>query len=317
VRRGAQPLGLGSVWVVASHTHSGMGAYDERLISELAATGSYREDAFACLVRAAVSALGKASASLSPATLEMGQELDSGLVVSRDDGQAPDARLTRVVVSSERGPVAQLIVPAAHPTLIPKDTTVLDPDYPGRVAAMARRADGGVALVLQGGGGNGSARLEPSPKEPLEPVERFTQEVADAVNRIKMTPSQTVTLGYANARVPLPRPDSSRLVPWPFRAAGDNFLCQSAPRSAEVDALQLGTLRLLSIPGEPTSAAALELERAAGAQGTVSLANGYLGYVEVEARVRAAQGEASRQYFGPALQAALARAAALIARARP
>lgn len=111
----------------------------------------------------------------------------------------------------------------------------------------------------------------------------------------------------------MPRPDASRLVPALTRAAGDNLLCESAPRLAEVGALVLGPLKLVAVPGEPSVAAGMELLRRTGATGVLSLADGYVGYVETAANVQGGLGESKRQYFGPALLERLGVAAEFVA----
>jgi hypothetical protein len=115
--------------------------------------------------------------------------------------------------------------------------------------------------------------------------------------------------------VALPRPDASRLVPSLTRAAGDNFLCQSAARVAEVSALTLGPLELLTLPGEPTTGAGQVLAQRTGATGVLGLSGDYLGYVETSELVAQGAGESRRQYYGPALLERLSAAAQLAAQA--
>jgi hypothetical protein len=229
--------------------------------------------------------------------LEVGESTAPALVRSRDEGEAAEGRLSRVVFRSGDAVLAQVLIAAAHPTLVPRGARALDPDYPGRFVA-----DGGVDLLLQAEVGNASA-VGASPKE-------YATALGQAFDAIRTEPVAQVTLGHAQATASLPRPDASRLVGWYARAAGDNFLCRSASHTAEVDALQLGPLLLVSVPGEPTSDAAREIQSASGASRILALSNGYLGYVETAERVKAAQGESKRQYFGSTLSSALASTAA-------
>jgi neutral ceramidase len=296
VRRGGQDLRLGALWVVASHTHSGFGGYDARLVSELAGTGRYSQAARDALVGGALDALRRAAADLRPASLEVGEQASPGLVRSRDEGQAAEGRLSRIVFRAGDSVPAQLLLFAAHPTLVPRGGRALDPDYPGRVSV-----DGGVMLVLQSEVGNASA-VGTSPRE-------YADALGKAFAAIPTAAVEPVKLGYARVEAALPRPDASRLVPSFTRAAGDNFLCGSALHVAEVDAMQLGPLLFVTVPGEPTSDAAREIQSASGATRVLALANGYLGYVDTAQRVQTAQGESKRQYFGPTLSMALARAA--------
>jgi hypothetical protein len=79
--------------------------------------------------------------------------------------------------------------------------------------------------------------------------------------------------------------------------------------------LQLGGLRLLGVPGEPTLGAARKLEEHAKAARAVGLTGGYVGYVELADRVRERVGESHRQYYGPELLPQLERAADALAHA--
>jgi len=308
VRRAAAELGLSDVWIAATHAHSSMGGYDPRLMSELAGTGRYREEAANAAVTAAVQALKQAAGSLAPATLEVGEASAADLSAPRDDEPRSDGRVLLARFRAEGGkPLGELILLSLHPTLRPRGAAELSPDYPGHLARLRQEA-GFVSLVLQSEGGNARASLEGHPLEPKDKAPFVAQELSRRLDAAKPEPTQVTRLAFARATVALPRPDSSRLVPAFFRPASDNFLCASAPKRAEVGALEVGPLRLLSLPGEPTAAAGAKLEAAAQAR-PVSLANGYVGYINTPEHVRLRQAESRRQYFGPELLDALERAA--------
>lgn len=303
IQRDAASLGLSDLWVIASHAHSSMGAYDPRLVSELAGTGRYRADAFEALVVAAKKALNDASASLVPSTITISEGDGSGLNQARSGGEV-DPKLTRIELRSEGTARAELWILAAHPTLVPRKPSVLSPDYPGVIDGD----DGPVTLVLQGGIGNASAKV---PDGDGSLSERFARAVRAKLTTLSGAELTETTLGFSRVSVGLPRPDSSRLSPWFARAAGDNLLCTSADRTAEVRALRLGDTVLIGVPAEPTGIAAAQLERKSGATRVLSLVGGYLGYVEPAERVKARQGESVRQYFGPGLLSSLVDAAEL------
>ncbi|MHB8872992.1 MAG: neutral/alkaline non-lysosomal ceramidase N-terminal domain-containing protein [Myxococcaceae bacterium] len=306
IRGRAAGLGLGELWVSATHAHSSFGGYDARTVSELAGTGRYRDGSRAAVVEAAVKALGEADASLRPASLGLGEGRPTELTSPRS-GEVVDQRLTRLSVRGEGGPIAELVVFAAHPTLVSGKTGALDADWPGALAGR-EDAKAGVTLVLQGAVGNVSVA------DPTGGPEAFAGKLFEVLQAVALeAQAGPVRLGYCRVSVALPRPDSSRVpgVPALLRAAGDNFLCSSAPRHAEVSGLVLGPLSLLGVPVEPTLASARTLEAAAGTHRSVALANGYLGYLEPVAVVAAGGGESKRQYFAAGLETELARAAKL------
>lgn len=294
VRAQALGFGLSDVMVVATHAHSSFGGYDARLVSEVAALGRYRDDARRALVDGLTQALRQAAGHLSPATLALAQVETSKLVRSRDGGQAPDPRLLRVTLTGEGGPLAQLLVFSAHPTTAGRAPKGLDPDYPGRLAGEEEAKGRGVTLFLPGAVGNGSAAVGGGP-------ERFARAVGQALPEAS-SPLPGDVLSLDRARFTLPHPDASRLVPFGLKRITEDVLCGSAPARPALDVLDLGGVQLVGVPGEATQEVAQALERAVGPDAhVVSLADGYVGYLETEAHVRAGSGEAKRQYFGPEL----------------
>jgi hypothetical protein len=312
VRERAAGLGLQHILVVATHAHSSFGGYDSRLVSQLVGTGRFRKAALEAAVAGASEALRQSVVRLAEVSLEVGEAREPGLVRSRSGGEDPDGALTRAVLRGAQGPVAELLVFAAHPTVVPRKRDFVDPDWPGRLSLL-REERGGVTLVLQGAGGNVSVAFDEG--EGVEKVLGYARAVAGLAERAAPVAAGSARLAFARVEVALPRPDASRLVPSYSRAAGDNFLCASSSRTAEVGALTLGPLELLMLPGEPTVGAGAALVRRTGATGVLGLVDGYVGYVETPERVRAGEGESRRQYFGPALLERLATGADEAARA--
>ena len=313
IRERASDLGLRGVLVFATHTHSSFGGYDARVVSQLVGTGRYRPATVDAAVSAASDALHQASAALADVTLEVGRAAEPGLVLSRTGGETPDGALTRVVLRGASSPVAELLLFAAHPTLVPRQREAVDPDYPGRLSEL-REAQGGVVLVLQGAVGNASVAFNEG--QGVERAVAFAQALSGLVERASPTATTGPTrLALARAEVALPRPDASRLVPSLTRAAGDNFLCHSAARVAEVSALTLGPLELLTLPGEPTTGAGQLLTASTGATGVLGLSGDYLGYMETPELVAQQAGESKRQYYGRTLLSRMEAAARMAAEA--
>lgn len=306
IRTGVAEHRFSEVLVVASHAHSSMGGYDERLVSEIAGTGSYRQDAADALVAAAVRALEDADAVLAPASVRRGTADAAGLVRARS-GSAVDSDFTRLSFdrADGTGTVAEVWLLSAHPTLAGRSPGHLSPDYPG----LVDKDDGPVTLILQSAGGNASA----IPPEGTDgsPETRFAAAVTALAQSATGEARSTVHVGWSRVTFGMPRPDGSRLAPFFARAAGDNLLCTSAPREAEVSALRIDDFVVVALPAEPSEAAAAEIEQKSGASRVLGLSNGYLGYLEPSAVVKAGTGESKRQYFGPGLIDAIDEAAVL------
>ena len=335
VRSGADAAGLAlnELVVVATHTHSSFGGYDPRLVAQLAGTGRFREESVHAASDCAVRALREAASSLEGVKLEVSEGTLEGLVHPRS-GEVADTRSLRLMLRALDRPVAELWVVNAHPTLEPRRAEALSPDYPGRVEDPEAAILWPV-IVLQGAAGNARAVVPEGEGESKSA--RFAAALDDRMRALDLdgskeesepaaepsdepdpeAPEELPVLAFARVKVGLPRPDSSRLAPWFARAAGDNLLCASSEKTAELVALQLGPVRLFAVPGEPTAAAGASIEARAGATRVLGLADGYLGYIESAELVRARSGEAKRQYFRPELIDSLAEAAETAASALP
>ncbi len=299
-------LHFDAVIVAATHTHGSLGAYDSRVLAQLAGTGRYNPaverhlvDRFQAAARAAAAALAPASLSFASATLPQ-------LVENRD---APDAKVdTALSVFTFRGDaavLATLAVFAEHPTTLP-NAPELTGDVPGEVMRRLE-ARGGTAFLLQGAVGDATIAEAPDAG-----VSRFDFASSTLSQAIETQQAKAVPMGgglaYALAEVGLPPPSADAAVPGFLRRPAANLLGFTAQRTARVGVLRLGSAILIFIPGEPTGAAAEALQRRIAGHApadapirVVSLVQGYLGYVEDPDRVRAHTGEARRTYYGPQL----------------
>ncbi len=277
------------VFVVATHTHAGPGAFDERLAVELAALDDYRPEVAQAIVDAGRAALEQAAASLGPAALELTTG-DLHDVVYARTGTTVDERLTILRFARPDGRAfAEWWVLAAHPATL-RDRSQLDPDYPGSLDSDPAA----VRLILQGAAGNASAAAE-SPQGFFDRVDGVASALKPALR------ADEVSLAVAQASLTLPRPVAPPQVPRLFAPLVENVLCEAAEQAAELWALHLGPTSFLFVPFEPTHPSGLLLEAAARTGRVVGLANGYHGYVEPEAVARMGQGEATRQYYPPEL----------------
>lgn len=262
--------GLGDTWVAATHTHSSMGGFDRRLLAQLAGTGRFRSDARDAVVTAAVEALKAAAQKLAPVTAEAGHGTWAGNTART--GTASDTAVHRLKL----GDVVRLDLLAAHPTTIPPPAKALDPDYPARIAG---------SVVLQSAGGNASTAEG-------DVVAAATA----ALDAIALQVLELPALSVTRVQLRPPAPDATRLVPRLFAMPGHNFICASAPRQAEIGIFKLGDFELVALPAEVTLGSAQSLGVT-----PLSLANGYLGYVEPADVVERGEGESKRQYYDKSL----------------
>lgn len=293
------------VITLATHTHSGPGAYARNSATEWAALGSFSPAVEAALVEAARQALTQALAALKPTHLETGHAITEGVTVART-GDAADTRLTRLLFTGDAGPVAQLLIVSAHPTLVEKNPQALSGDWPALLAAELEK-DGAVTLVLQGAAGNASVN-----RAQLPTPEAVATKLAAVTRGLTLRPQgPDLDAAWSELHVSLPRPDASRSAPGFARAIVENALCDDVEDIAVVQVVRVGDEKLLFVPGEPSFEAGRVLEEQAGATRLVSLADGYVGYVETLQAANTNTGEAPRQYFPPSLLTTLIEGAQL------
>jgi Neutral/alkaline non-lysosomal ceramidase, N-terminal len=297
-------LGLDAVLVLATHTHSSVGAYDERFLAQVVAMGRYRADVANAIVGAAERSVRSAVAVFSPARVRTAQARIVGWAANRSSDAAPvdDALHVVAIERASGGPIATLAVVAAHPTLEPRTTPELSADYPG--AAMRRlEQSGGVALLLQGA--EGDAALPGRGAVAIEAAATIVAEsVAQAVR--EAVPPAEPTLAFTRARITLPAVEVQAVRPFVVQRPLSNALQHLLPRDANVEVLTIGDVTLLAVPGEPTAMAARRwLDTSDSKTRVVALADGYLGYIDAPERVREGTGESPRAWFGPELADAI------------
>ncbi len=302
--------GFDGLVLTATHTHSSFGGYDENLIAEIAGTGRHDSDRTEWLVQRLIEALTQAEASLRSSTVKHARGELNGASRNRVEHGAPvDPSVQLTVLAGETAPVAKLLTFGAHPTLIERRGHRLDGDYPSHVMRLLED-DGAIALFLQGAVGDVSARPV---GVPLTATEAMGTLVVNAIRDVEPTEAGA-GLAFAEVEVTLPRAQIDALVPAVLRTPAANLMSLFAPARAIVSALRVGTNVFLFVPGEVTVDASRRLVEAAGGDVTlVSLAQGYIGYIETPEKVRAHTGEARRSYFEPELLDRLAAAAKLAA----
>jgi neutral ceramidase len=308
VRARLGDLTLDGLVLGATHTHAGPGGYLEDPVFERLALGPYDPAVRDVLARAIAAAIRAAIAAEAPARLSVGRARAEKLVRNRNGG-GKDARL--VVLRLERPdatPVAEVALFPAHPTTLGKRNHELSGDWAGRFLSVSSH---GVRLLFQGASGDQSVAL---PTEgPITP-EVYAAALSTEVDKLVLGPADPApALAYARAEVTLPA-IAPGAAPPPLERAARNLTADRLPSQADVAALRLGPVLLVAVPGEPTAevGAALRARAGPGAE-ILSLANGYVGYVESPAVMKARGGETRRTYYGPELATRLERAVGVVA----
>jgi hypothetical protein len=294
VSRRVADLGLSGLLIAATHTHAGPGGYWESAVGSRFATGPYDPAVREAVVGAIVEAIRGAADALAPARLATACSAADDLARSRSGG-LEDAPLTVLRVEEAGGkPLAEVTIFAAHATLLGPRNRVISGDWPGRYLQGGAH---GLRLFFQGATGDQSTE-GPSAGS----VRGFANVLSSRVAGLAFGKADPAPpLAWAQAEVGLPDSEIAG-APAILRRAAHNLAARALPASARVEAIQLGPLHLVALPGEPVASVAAAWRRSLPPKTVVmSLANGYIGYVEEAVRVTAGIGEADRTYYGPSL----------------
>jgi hypothetical protein len=301
-------LGLTGLVLGATHTHAGPGGYWEHPLGERIATGAYDPHVRDAIAGAIAAAIRKAVEGLGPARTSVAEGAAEDLARSRSaaPGAPEEARLTVLRVDRPDGaPVAEVAIFAAHATILGRSNRRISGDWPGRFLAEGTR---GTRLFFQGALGDQS--VEGSTATPESYGDAFSSRV-DALRG--PAPDAAPGLAYAEVETGLPAVDPGGAPGW-LRRAARNVGHDAFPQAARVAAVRVGKTVLVAVPAEPVAAVATSWRRTLP-PGTdvVSLAGGYLGYVEAPELRAAGTGESVRQYYGPELAKRLGDAVKLAA----
>jgi hypothetical protein len=304
-------LGLDALIIGASHTHAGLGGYWDSRLGAVAATGPYDPAVADRLADQMAEAIAEALASAGPAEVQVGRGRFPSLVRNRA-GASPDGRAVRVdLLRGDGTPLATLLSFAAHATILGSSNRQLSGDWPGRLGA---RPGAPPLLFFQGAVGDQSAVVPPGADD--RPA-GFAAALSDRLSTVvpEAPPEAAPVLAVAEAEVTLP-PVRPGVVPTLLRPAAWTLLGGALPATARVTALRLDGVLLLFTPAEPVEAVGAAWRAAAGPGAeAISLANGYVGYVDTSARFSAGAGEAHRSYYGAGLAERLEAAVVAAARA--
>ncbi len=290
-----------TVFVIATHTHSSLGGFDRRLVAQMAGAGRFRHDVETSIVTAAKAAIGVAEQHMRQAHIEVSEPHDTKAFTVARSGSNADRQLTVVKFVAENvnapSTIAQWIMFAAHPTMVSVDSTQLDGDWPGRLSQQYEGNGGQTTFVFQTAVGNSSID-----RSQHQTPDEFAHAVAREIDALNFTPHPpSMDLGLSEVQMPLPKLDASRLVPRLLSRLVENSICYDNATFASVSLLRLGDFSMQFFPFEVTAEASAELLAQRPGHVTISLANGYMGYLESTQRLGDGSGEGSRQYFGAEL----------------
>lgn len=167
------------LFLAATHTHSGPGAYGKRFLEKLS-MGHYDPQVFKALSEQIIETIEAAARSLAPVRMAYGQDKTEGLVRNRvsEEGEVDsEIGVAAFRVEGKDAPLAVLINFSAHPTTLGAWNMRLSADYPGVACRAIEEAwPSTVCLFLVGAVGD---QAPVKRGQAYEPAQRLGSELAD------------------------------------------------------------------------------------------------------------------------------------------
>lgn len=292
-----------TLWLAATHTHSGPGAYGRRFAEKIS-MGHFDPAVFDALVQGIVEAVQAARAGLTPVGVGYQAVSTQGLVKNRvaENALADNALILVGLYPLEesRAPLAVLGSFAAHPTTLGAWNRELSADYPGVWAAAIEHAyPGAVALFFAGAVG------DQAPVTSGEGFERaawlgeaLARQTLTVLAALPSTAPQVLAGGHQV--VPLPRAQVRVSTHWALPGWLSRRLVDD---DATLTAWRLGDIVALGTPCDLEAALGAQLQTATRAQGrqplVASFVNDYIGYCVSPARYAEGAYEALMAFNGP------------------
>ncbi len=305
VRRRVADLGLDDVVLTATHTHAGPGGLTTVPLWRTS-MGAFDRGLFARTAARIEAAIRRAYADLDPAVIRAGRtsgERLRGAVRRRAEvGVEPDASLGVIRIDRPDGsPRGAVVHFGAHPTLIGAGVRAISAGWPGAARReVERRLPGVTAIFLQGAEGDVSPVTPPNTSPDVwAKVAAYGRLVGDAAieeyGRLGERDRERIGLVVEGTRIAhVPTVAAALLGGSPESALLGSW-------SVPVARLRLGTLELVTVPGEPTSAVAKRMG-AGSARWILACAQDHLGYFVDRPTWRAARDmEAELCLFGPGI----------------
>ncbi len=332
------------ILVAASHIHSGPAGFLGRMPLLSSDEDPMLQEAALRWVTGAATWVSK---HLQPAQLGIGQGRVTGIGSNRNDpvnGPADDEVTILRVDGAEGQPLAVLMNYGCHPTVLGPSNLALSADYPGAARAVLSKTMPHTAfLFTNGASGDVSTRFTRRGQD-FDEVERVGRILAgEVLKQLQLiTPVQNAALTGRVSPVklalrPLPsievvqtqldqlqaeledmrrmnqphgeiRKAITRVEGAQVQKAMAQGYANAAFIETQVQAIRVGPLALLALPGEPFASTVLEIKAKSPIQPTavVSYGNDYRGYFPDEASIAAGTYEALTSPFYESAAAQLA-----------
>lgn len=306
--------GTVTLWISATHTHSGPPSYPGVSLSQIErAYVDSLPERLAEVAQESMKALAPASLKSTNFTAHISENRRRIIDGKAEMEPAPHRPIDRVVTvlqarDSHHRVVGTLVSATCHPVCIGRDNLDANGDYPGELSRHLEAECGGVALFLFGAGGdvnpNGGLRPDHHSARTIgrtlsSGVINALRDAPDHHTQVLQIAHRTGTFAIGSSRIDVTGSDTPKiahLVPiagktWPEIEVAMDRLHPFAPSVSgnfrqndhavgEIAAARIGDVRLLALPFEPFSEIGLALKAAHGSNLIIAAqTNGALGYL--------------------------------------
>lgn len=325
-RLGAHGFNDSNFLLAATHTHSSLAGYDKPYVWKKL-FGDFDEEILELIVSGIVSSVISAKESMRPARLEMAQaviknfnrsrldpafDIGSGgkkksKTIQPDPEKYPvDERLTVIkIVQTDNKPIGAIVHFAAHPTILSFNNFVISSDFVGVLYERIEEelGEGSFAMFFN----NTLGDTAPTPDWPDDPAEEFQQvkeygskladEALKLLSKTEPVSASRVSCNTIYARLPniAVRPLGGLRFPKTMTKLLRIKL------DVPFQAMRIGDIVLLGVPGEPTTDVGKELTNLCS-EGLnckiIGLANDSIGYLVTPAQYEVDGYTSDTSFFG-------------------
>jgi len=259
----------------------------------------------------------QAMADAKPVRIALGTLETEGLIRNRRDDATVDNRLTVLSISAgEEQPVAMIVHFAAHPTILGADMMEISADWPGALCRTLEKNIGAGITVLYLNGAQGDVTtVRPEGSSDIEKMTTFGKRVSEKVLECLDSSILMENPILKATELPVKLPPKS-LFPQFAAIAGEEykmdekqalaFVEQAFPNKVTISALRIGSLVMVGIPGEMTSALGMKIRTELESSGKVTalvvgLVNDVVGYILPPEEYDQGGYEATASFYGRTL----------------
>ncbi len=289
VEKNKKSWGVDFVYFSASHTHSGIGGWDDTYGGQQVA-GEYNEDIVIRIVQATEKALQKAKKDLKPTELSLLKSDGYNFSKNRLGEQYPhDGRLSSLYIERSDSSKAILTSYSAHATNIYSKGLSISNDYPGQLNNTLEKEVVDFAMYMAGAVGSHSVD---HPEDTISDRFQFVEDYAASLLSVIEKKTDTVHLGnpihLSYGKLPLNMDRTQLRISDNLRLRPGAFQKLFAPLDVDIKYIQINNLVMLGMPCDFSGEIMVEnkLYKYAEEQGKelmiTSFNGGYLGYITAD-----------------------------------